>query len=262
MTWQALTTEPLDVDAGVAPARARAIAAALTRRVLPLLALRDGRAEPLASAALFRIDGRVVLLTCRHLFDAGVAIGDLAVPRAGGGLLWLAPLAARVLVHPQRDLALVDLAPGRLRDELLRCWPAAPLAEEAAAAAPRVRLFALAGWPYAQMRRVEQVLHARPLVLLAPVVEAGDDTAAAPSLRLRYARIARRCDGVDVHAPELDGMSGAVLWALHEASDGHHDCLLRPAAVQSAFKPGAYLRGEPLTAAAPLFARLRQGASE
>jgi len=255
MAWQPVDTDPLDIDTGVAPARARAIAAALVRRVVPLLVCRHGRAEPLASAALFRICGRVVLVTCRHIFDDGVALGDLGVPRAPAeGVLWLGRAVARVVEHPQRDLALIELAPGRTREELLRHWPALPLELELPEPDKRPLLYVLAGWPYAQMRRIEHMMYARPVVFFALPAEAMADPAET-SLRVRYARIARRTDGVHVHAPELDGVSGALLWAVFDSA-APDDCLLKPAAVQFAFKHGAYARAEPLAAASSLFDHL------
>jgi hypothetical protein len=256
MSWQPVATDPLDIDTGVSPARARAIADALVRRAVPLLVNRYGRPEPLASAALFRVAGRVLLMTCRHIFDDGVAIGDLGVPRVHApGVRWLRGAASRVIAHPQRDLALIELMACRTRDELLHDWPAVPLAADDIEAAHTPRLFVLAGWPYAQMRRIDHTVYARPLVVFAP--PAADTGTADASLRVRYARVARRCDGVDVHAPELDGVSGATLWAVLDAADGER-CLLRPVAVQCAFKHGAYARAEPLTAAAPLFDLVRR----
>ncbi len=269
MAWQPVATEPLDIDTGVAPARARAIAAALLRHAVPLLACRQGRAEPLASAALFGVGGRVVLVTCRHIFDDGIALGDLGVPLVHGvGVLWLRRALMRVIAHPQRDLALIDLAPGRTRDELLRHWPAVRVSEEALQSTRRPALYAVAGWPFAQMRRIDHTVYARPLVFFAAPAPGPDHAdvdaaclpaAAQPSLRVRYARVARRSDGLDVHAPELDGVSGATLWAVIEDGCGAGDCLLQPAAVQCAFKHDAYARAEPLTIARGLFERVLRG---
>lgn len=266
MAWQPVATEPLDIDTGVAPARARAIAAALLRHAVPLLACRQGRAEPLASAALFRVGGRVLLVTCRHIFDDGIALGDLGVPLVHGiGVLWLRRALMRMVAHPQRDLALIDLAPGRTRDELLRHWPAVPLADEALQSAQRPALYVLAGWPYAQMRRVDHTVFARPIVFFASPARAPEHdepdadasrSGLAPSMRVRYARVARRSDGIDVHAPELDGVSGATLWAVIEDGCAGGDCLLQPAGVQCAFKHDAYARAEPLTVATGLFERV------
>jgi hypothetical protein len=241
-------TEPLDFATGIAPQRARAIAAALERHVLPLLTLRDGRAEPLASGALYWVQGRLALLTCRHLFDSGVALGDLALPLADGQRLALGALRPVLIEHPDYDVAAIALAAGAARERLLRDWPAVPLAlaDDALRAPCTAALYAVAGYPYAQMRRHDGVLHARPLVFFSRAAE-------APAPGLQYAHVAQRADGAAVHAPALDGVSGATVWAVEE--DATH-CVLRPAGVQCAFKHDAYARGEPFVAAWDLLRRL------
>jgi hypothetical protein len=262
MQWQRVDTEPLDIDTGVTPASARAIASALLRRAVPLLLRRDGRVEPLATATLYRIAGRVVLVTCRHIFEDGTAtLGDLAVPLpALHRLLWLSRCARRVMVHPQRDLALLEIAPGPARDELLRAWHPVPIDTDALDAADdrAASVYVLAGWPYAQMRRVDDVVYARPVVVFAGRRVLGCGAADDPAaLRLSYSRVARRTDGIDVHAPELDGVSGATVWEIRALLDGPADCVLRPAAIQCAFKHDAYTRAEPIGQARDLMERVR-----
>lgn len=240
-------TEPLDFATGVAPERARRIAAALTQHVLPLLALRDGRLEPLASGALYAWRGHLTLLTCRHLFDSGVALGDLALPLSDGRHLALAALRPRLLEHPDHDIAVIALAAGCARERLLRHWPAVPLAQAQVSAPCTASLFVVAGYPYAQMRRHDGALHARPVVFFSRAADAQ-----APA-RLHYARLAQRIDGAAVHAPALDGVSGATLWAVQDEGS---TCVLQPAGVQCAFKHDAYARGEPFAAAHDLLRRL------
>jgi hypothetical protein len=109
--------------------------------------------------------------------------------------------------------------------------------------------FVLAGYPYAQMRRCDGTLYARPLVVFARRLE--DE----PAPRVRYSYTARRIDGQLVHAPELDGVSGATLWSVTEER-GALECVLQPAGVQSAFLHGRYARGAPITAAREVLARL------
>ncbi len=248
MVWQPLPTVPLDLGTGIAPARAYAIAQALTRRVLPLVRLLDGRAEPLATAALFAVDGRVLLLTCKHALEEGVAVGDLGVPLGADAIFWLRAAAPRVLEHPVRDLACIALAE-RAATPLLGRWRAAPLRVDRAPSAART--LAIAGYPYAQMRRHAQVMYARPLVLFTR----GQSIGSSGDLRLRYGRVAARVDGVEVHTPPLDGVSGATCWAVHD-EDGDR-CVLQPIAVQIAFKHDEYARAEPVHAAVPLIERLR-----
>jgi hypothetical protein len=197
LSWEQLATEPLDIDSGVPPPRARAIAAALARLAVPVLALRNGRAEPLASGALYGYGASLLLLTCRHLFDDGAMVGDLGLPLGNTGrILWLRDTRPRVLVDPQADLAAVRIGCRRSNGLLRQHWRVAAL--DRLAAAGRASVYVLAGFPYAQMRRVGPVLHARPVVVFARgQMERGQ-------LRLNYRRTAQRADGREVHAPALD----------------------------------------------------------
>ena len=250
MNWQRVDTLPLDVGSGIAAGRALAIAAALTRRTIPLLRSIDGRAEPLASAALVADAGRALLLTCRHVFDDGVALDELGVPLAGSGAVaWLRAARARVLVHPRRDVALIAIGAQRFADELRRHWRTVPLDTGAAFRAGCA--FVVAGYPYAQMRRRAAVVLARPLVLFARGALEHD------ALRVEYRHTARRIDGIEVHAPPLDGVSGALCWAITDERDDDLGCRLQPAAVQVAFKHDAYARAEPLVDLDVLTRRLR-----
>jgi len=245
MSWEQLATEPLDIDSGVLAPRARAITSALARLAVPVLALRNGRAEPLASGALYDYGTSLLLLTCRHLFDDGAAVGDLGLPLGDTRrILWLRDARPIVLVDPQADLAAVRIGCRRSAGLLRRHWRVAAL--DRLAAAGRTQVYVLAGFPYAQMRRVGPTLHAKPVVVFAcGRMEQG-------RLQLNYQRIARRADGLEIHAPALDGVSGATLWALIDRSAEAHgadnaiDCELQPAAVQSAFKHDAYVKADPL----------------
>jgi hypothetical protein len=251
MAWQPVETVPIDLDTGIAPERAQAIAAALTRRVLPLLRLLDGRLEPLASAALFRADGRWLLLTCRHLFETGAVLGDLGVPLgASGRVLWLRSAAPRVIEHPARDLAFIVIGDADAAQVLARYWRPALLAPEELVAVGE--LYAVAGYPYAQIRRENAIVYARPVVLFTRAQRAD-----AEELRVAYARVARRVDGIDIYAPPLDGVSGATCWAVCAARDDAAACILRPAGVQVAFTHSREIRAEALAAAREMFERLR-----
>jgi len=241
MSWAQVVTEPLDVDSNVGAERARAIAAALERFAVPILALRNGRAEPLASGALYVFGTSLLLLTCRHLFDDGFGVGDLGLPLGNSGrVLWLRAARPRVLIDPAADLAAIRIGCRRSAGLLRRHWHAAPF--DALASEARARTYVLAGFPYVQMRRVGAVLHARPAVVFARgELDNGQ-------LKLSYRRIARRVDGLEIHAPALDGVSGATLWALVEDGADAVECVLQPAAVQSSFKHDAYVRAEPVGA--------------
>lgn len=250
MRWFSLPTVPLDFDCGISPRRAQAITEALCRRILALLVMRGGRAEPLASACLYWSAGHLILLTCRHVFDDGVCLGDLALPLGDTGrLISLRALQARFVEHPERDIAAVGLCPRRARDALQRHWFPVPLHATPETNTDAADRLVVAGYPYAQMRRIDGAVYARPLVFFAhPIV-------VSTGLQARYGRTTMRVDGALVHAPELDGLSGATVWAVR---DEHADleCVLLPAGVQCAFKHDEYVRGEPLSAAGEMLARL------
>lgn len=250
MAWHSLTTVALDVDTDIAPARAQAITEALCRRIIALLVSRDGRIEPLATGCLYWSEGHLVLVTCRHAFDGGVALGDLYLPMGTSGrLVPLRALNPRFVEHPRHDLAALDLCPRKARHALQRHWFPVPLSLAHAPQATLDRLV-IAGYPYAQMRRVDGAVYARPLVLFTRPLD--DD---AGGWQASYGRTARRIDGVLIHAPALDGVSGATAWAIDDECD-EVDCVLRPAGVQCAFKHDRYVRGEPIGAAHDMLARL------
>jgi hypothetical protein len=241
MSWARVDTEPLDIDSGIGVQRARAIAVALERVAVPILVLKNGRAEPLASGALYVFGSCLLLLTCRHLFDQGASVGDLGLPLgASGRILWLREARPRVLVDPIADLAAVRIGCRASAGLLRRHWRAAGF--DSLASEGQACLYVLAGFPYSQMRRVGAVLHAKPAVVFARgAVSDGQ-------LRVSYGRTARRADGLEIHAPALDGVSGATLWAVIEASGVAVDCVLQPAAIQTSFKHDSYVRAEPVGA--------------
>ncbi len=129
MSWQRLATQPLDLDAGVAAARAYAVTEALWRRVVPLLVLRAGRAEPLASGVLYEHRGCLLIATCAHVFDGGVSLGDLAVPLGDSGRLMLLGMTrARLLLHDGMDVAIVAIGDAAAAERLRACWRSHALA--------------------------------------------------------------------------------------------------------------------------------------
>ena len=251
MAWQSIPTVALDVDSGIAPARARAITEALYRRIVALLVVRSGRAEPLASACLYWSEGHLILVTCRHVFDDGASLGDLALPLGDSGrLIALRTLRARFVEHPSRDVAVIDLCPMCARNALQRHWFPVPLHAAGGATRARSERVVIAGYPYAQMKRIDGAVYARPLVFFARTI-----ATSVAALRASYARTALRVDGALVYAPALDGVSGATVWSIEDERDDI-ECLLLPTGVQCAFKHDEYVRGEPMMAAREIVARL------
>jgi len=250
MAWQSLATVALDVDTGIAPARAHAITEALCRRIVALLVNRDGRGEPLATGCLYWSEGHLILVTCRHIFDDGLGLGDLHLPMGTSGRsVPLRALNARFIEHPHLDVAAIGLCPQKARAALQRHWFPVPLSTSRSSRAMPDRLV-IAGYPYAQMRRIGGIVYARPLVFFTRPIDVD-----ANGWRANYGRTARRTDGLLVHAPELDGVSGATAWAIDEERDDI-DCVLLPAGVQCAFKHDRYVRGESIDVAQDMLARL------
>jgi hypothetical protein len=248
MTWKAVETIPIRIDGPLSPARADDVRAALLPRVFPVARLVDGRAEPLATGSLLADGDSLVLLTAAHVFEQA-AVGDLAVPLPlEGGWALLRSARVRVVVHPARDIALVLLADRALVRRLHANWR--PLPADCLHEPPSERpcsLYVMAGYPASQSRRIDGAVYMKPVVVFTGALDDG---------RFAYARTAERADGVSIHTPELDGVSGALVWAVHE-DEPDVDCLLRAAAVQVAFAHSGYLRAEPLYPARTLLGQLR-----
>lgn len=246
MPWQAVETIPFRIGADVAPARAAAIRDALLRRAVPLSRLVDGRIEPLATASLV-VDGpQRAVLTAAHVFEQA-NVGDLVIPLPREQrLLPLRSTRVRVVAHPQLDVALLWFVDRAASDRLCANWLACPLREWCGAAASGAPLYAIAGYPAANARRADGCVYIKPVVLFTGALERG---------RYAYARTALRIDGLEIHTPELDGVSGATVWAVEGQGDDEVTCVLRPAAIQVAFQHGRHLRAEPILGAADLIAR-------
>ena len=211
MPWQAVETIPFRVGADVAPARAAAIRDALLRRAVPLSRLVDGRLEPLATASLV-IDGSDrAVLTAAHVFEQA-SVGDLVIPLPREGrLLMLRSTRMRVVAHPQLDIALLWFADRTMSERLCANWTACPLRAlvRCAARAPR-RSMRSRATPPSNARRADGRVYIKPVVLF---------TGALDGVRYAYARTAMRVDGLEIHTPELDGVSGATVWAVESERD-------------------------------------------
>jgi hypothetical protein len=242
MTWQSVDTIPIRVNASVAPARADAIRAALLRRAVPLSRIVDGRLEPLATAGLVADGRRTGLLTAAHIFEGGVCAGDLAIPLPRErDVALLRSARVRVVMHAVSDLAVLWIDDALAR-RLCANWESCPLpqwqADDSTAAT-----YVVVGYPAENVRRIGGSIYAKPLVLF---------TAAIDGARFAYARTAERTDGLMIHTPALDGVSGATVWGVTDEREDGVGCLLRPAAIQIAFLHGRHLRAEPMSNAVEL----------
>ena len=232
--------------------------AAIGACTLPLVMHDFRRAAVLGNATLLMAWRRPVLLTAAHVFDTGARLGNLMIPLPGGrGFASLA--AARLARSRSVDIAVIDISGVAGVDELVSGMRAAPLPRARLDRARRARTprhgrarVMVSGYPAALSRFERGWLAARRFTLLT---DRHHETAAihCPADRLfGYGRVARRHDGVAIHTPELDGMSGAGIWVLEGAAD-EGAVSLRLDAVQSAYVHGRYLRGHDIGAAAELF---------
>ncbi|MDQ3214686.1 MAG: hypothetical protein M3P99_01195 [Pseudomonadota bacterium] len=247
MPWHAVETIPIRVGARISPVRARAISDALLQRAVPLSLFKDGRAEPLATAALVRDGDRVGLLTAAHIFEHARE-GDIAValPR-DGRTVRLRSVRVHVVSHQVNDVAIVWIA-NPLAYRLCENWQVSSIPNESVQRSGDACSYVLAGYPACNARRVNGRVYVKPLVLFTGAIDAD---------RYAYSRTAERIDGVTIWSPELDGVSGAMLWHITDDVADEVACILRPAALQVAFSHSTHLRGEPIACVVDLINRRR-----
>lgn len=264
LQWDRLGETRLAFDAVSDAALGRACAV-IDACTLPLVLYDYQRAAVLGTATVLIAGRRPLLLTASHVFDGGVRLGNLLAPLASGhGLIALG--GARLIRSRSVDIALIDIGEVDGVEHLLQgrqavaaaLWPfmtgSAPQAAQRRARSARERRHRVlvSGYPAALTRFERGWLAARRLTVLT---RRHHEVAAlrCPADRLfGYGRIASRGDGVTVHTPELEGMSGAGMWVL-EAGRAGQVARLRLDAVQSAYVHGRYLRGHDVGAALELF---------
>jgi len=221
----------------VPPGRADAIRDALLRRAVPLSRLDQGRLQPLATAGLVRDGDRVGLVTAAHIFERA-HWGDLAIPLPRDGrIAALHSARVRLVMHPAHDVAILWIGERSLAQRLCANWEASSTVGLTAAGSTTAT-YVLAGYPACNARRVDGCVYTKPLVLFTESIDAE---------RYLYARTAERIDGVTIWTPELDGVSGAMLWRISDEQDDDVACVLWPVAIQVAFTHNVHLRAEPLT---------------
>ncbi|MGZ8994177.1 MAG: hypothetical protein ACXW16_09195 [Burkholderiaceae bacterium] len=225
------------MGARVPSARANAIRDALLRRAVPLSRLDQGRLQPLATAALVRDGDRVGLVTAAHIFERA-HWGDLAIPLPRDGrVARLHSARVRLVMHPDNDVAILWIGDRSLAQRLGANWKATSTAG-LTITSPTTATYVLVGYPACNARRVDGCVFTKPLVLFTESID---------TERYLYARTAERIDGVTIWTPELDGVSGAMLWRISDEDGDDVACVLRPAAIQVAFTHNAHLRAESIT---------------
>lgn len=237
MYWEAIETTPIRVGARVPIARAEAIRDALLKRAVPLSCVDQGRLQPLATAGLLRDGDRVGLVTAAHIFER-IHWGDLAVPLPRDRrIAKLHSARVRLMMHPDDDVSILWIGERSLAERLCANWETSsttclPNTDSSPAT------YVLVGYPACNARRVDGCVYTKPLVLFTEAID---------TERYLYARTAERMDGVTVWTPELDGVSGAMLWQVTDEDIDDVACVLHPVAIQVAFTHNAYLRAASLS---------------
>lgn len=140
-------------------------------------------------------------------------------------------------MHSDNDVAILWIGDRSLAQRLCANWDASSTAGLIVIASTP-STYVLVGYPACNARRVDGCVYTKPLVLFTESIDAE---------RYLYARTAERTDGVTIWTPELDGVSGAMLWRISDEDDDNVACVLRPAAIQVAFTHNAHLRAESIT---------------
>ena len=221
--------------------------AALGTCTLPLVVHDFHRAGVLGTATLMRARGRPILLTAGHLFDGGARLGNMLVPLAAGhGFVSLA--GARVRRCTDADVATIALDAVAGAAMLLQGRRPAVVPHGPGHRRRRRRhareagSVVVSGYPAALSRFERGWLGARRFTMVTCPVDASLAAVARGDRLFDYGRIACRADGVPIHTPELQGMSGAGIWSLEGAAR------LRLLAVQSSFMHGRFVRGHDVRA--------------
>ena len=249
LRWDALGETRVAVAGGNAIALAAA-SAFLDACTVPLVVHDYARAAVLGTATLVTVEGRPLLVTAAHLFDDGVRFGNLLAPLVGRHE-FRSLAGARLLRSRVADVALIDLSRVAALGDLLKERCAVPVQR----ATRRFRAHRcesralLSGYPASLSRFCGGWLAARRLTVVTE--PRADGMASGPGLLFHYARTAPRGDGTWVHTPELEGMSGAGIWASAPHGAGRA-LVLRLAAVQSTYVHGRYVRGHDIGAALEL----------
>ena len=254
LRWDPLGETRVSFEGGVAGRAGSAGAgalddacAALQACTLALVVHDFQRAAVLGTATLLRVRGLPVLLTAGHLFDGGARLGNILAPLAAGhGFVSLA--GARVRRSEDADIAVIALED--VAGAALLLQGRQPAGVPHASVRRRRRrhqahegtCVLLSGYPAVLSRFEQGWLGARRFTMLTRPVDARHSAAERRDRLFDYGRVACRADGVPIHTPELQGMSGAGIWSLEDDAKSGAACL-RLEAVQSSFVHGRFVRG-------------------
>lgn len=221
---------------------------------IPILIDIGGRTALLATGTLFEIDGRVFIITARHIFDDIPDLTKLAYPDSPikGGLHTLGSFEIFKPKEEHIDVAAVELRTPKTLNNLCAAWQLLTLNN---VAAPSSDLsdgaFFLSGYPASLTKEAEGWLKGTFATAYTQRLPDVPKEAAAPvfenlDLFFEYGHDAISITGKPVATPELPGVSGASVWELKPPSEGMWtpEKLTRVVGIQSAYVHSKYFRAK------------------
>jgi hypothetical protein len=248
-----------------ASAQLSAIQQWMAMTVIPLLYDDpSGKLDSYGSGALIESNGNVLFATARHnlfcsdqttrrdLKRLAIPIPDRYVPykkhivKTLGTFDVLEPVNS---AGQDIDIALLHLKDQNLIDALRRSWKVVDRSK-AAVASPQGR-FVLSGYPSDRVRVTSQGLGGLLNTIHTERMTQAPQNAAQPvhadyDLFFHYDLDATDLEGNAVKTPHVPGMSGSVVWELHDIGDSvwTPDKALRMVAIQTSWMKGNFARAK------------------
>lgn len=230
-------------------------AAAIERFVLnstvPLVYEGCDRACLAGTGTLFEVNGRVFVVTARHIFDDFPDSGRLAFPGTPTGFR-LYTFGSHTLVRPDDpnvDIALLHLQAPETIEKLKEGWEMLGLSNVGPPSDSGT--FFLSGYPAQYTDSTTDWLTGKFATIYTErlaSIPTGAKKPVDPSLDLffSYDRSAESLDGKSMSTPELPGTSGASVWELKSSNSGvwTPESSVMVVGVQSAYIHSKYFRAK------------------
>lgn len=229
-----------------------------------LLDLPNGAVQLLATGTLFRVGGRHLIVTARHVFD-NVNAETMAFPAApkGGDAYTLGKFTIFKPEEEHVDVAVMRLESPDVIEMLSKSWHFLSLENIARPFenAPDETFF-VAGYPDVMTKMVGAKLHGNFVTAYSqrlPDIPKWATEPVVPELDLffDYGEKAKRVGGGEIDSPALPGVSGASIWQIGSV-DGiwTPESAIRVVGVQSAYKPSEYFRAKSWWAVAKILEQI------
>ncbi|MCO5071508.1 MAG: serine protease [Rhizobiaceae bacterium] len=188
-------------------------------------ALGDDDIDQVGTGTLFRVAGRLFLVTARHIFD-DVRPENLCVPRSPDGDRnphTLGPITVTKPTDSSIDIAIVEIHSPEAIARIETGWRILSL--NMMRPASREALFALSGYPSELGKRPHAALVRSTLFIVETdrldEIPASADKPVNPDLDLffAYGRDGLKSNGRTMGAPHLRGASGASIWEFSQSAE-------------------------------------------